>query len=144
MNFIYSLSLLVTFELLIVFLIAIMLIKVQSKFDNWVINQPKDVETIKKEVNEFLSRDRDLVVQQMNDCREEMSQLRATYHWYDEKIGSLKDQMEEGISASEADDLSMQLEMYTEEQQEVAANIRQEKKNFSSWSRLLSLMDKEW
>ena len=125
--------------------IGLILISLIIRYDKKTKPETKVVEKSFKEMcwdmQNYLLKDRTLVIDMMNSTRKEIESLRDTVHWYENKIKVLNDKFANGVNPDEADEVSELYQLYKEELKEIGCELKELKNNFSHYSHILSIID---
>lgn len=89
----------------------------------------------------MLLKERKLIIENQNLALKDLEDARDEVKFFSNKIAEMNAMFKEGVSASEAEEYSEDLDMYKEDLHEAEADCKKYKHEFSHWSRILQLVD---
>ena len=101
----------------------------------------KSFEETVLEIDNYLMKDRQVIVDKLNEARNIHHELVEEQHFYDDKINELNKKFKMGVSVDESDELSALYDMYNTERKEVLIECKKYKQDASHLSHILSIID---
>lgn len=92
-------------------------------------------------LNTYLRQDREFIVSKMNKTRETIEFCRREYRGIQSEIEQKQKDFANGISAKDADNLTDQYLDLKYAREDLAKELKHQKKEFSKYSRILSIID---